>query len=83
MSEYQIAVLAAGAAYLASVLRMWIRVHSRTSMARTRSRHRSEMIRGLPMGSRVMDEHDKITVEVGGGPQATERQGGGSVIVGE
>jgi hypothetical protein len=82
MPEYEIAALAAGAGYLTSVLRMWIRVHSRTSMARIRSRHRSEMIRGLPSGSRVMDEHDKITIEVGG-PQAIEKQGGGSVIVGD
>ncbi|MEV8311906.1 hypothetical protein AB0P36_32435 [Streptomyces flavidovirens] len=82
MPEYEIAALAVGAGYLASVLRMWIRVHGRTSMARIRSRHRSEIIRGLPSGSRVMDEHDMITVEVGG-PRAAENQGGGSAIVGD
>ncbi|MEU1091562.1 hypothetical protein ABZ401_32965 [Streptomyces sp. NPDC005892] len=82
MPEYEIAALAAGAGYLTSVLRMWIRVHGRTSMARIRSRHRSEMIRGLPSGSRVMDEHDRITIEVGG-PRTMEKQGDSSVIVGD
>ncbi|MFG3155334.1 hypothetical protein ACGF7W_25150 [Streptomyces sp. NPDC048219] len=77
MPEYEIAALAAGAGYLTSALRMLIRVHGRTSMARIRSRHRSEMIRELPGGSRVMDEHDRITIEVGG-PRAIEKQGGSS-----
>ncbi|MGP3691280.1 hypothetical protein ACTVZO_42600 [Streptomyces sp. IBSNAI002] len=81
MSEYEIAALTVGAGCLVSVLRMWIRVHGRTSMARTRSSHRSEMIRGLPSGSRVLDEHDKITVEVGK-PQTVEEQGVRSVTVG-
>ncbi|MFD9486739.1 hypothetical protein ACFWBX_22730 [Streptomyces sp. NPDC059991] len=82
MPEYEIAALAAGAGYLTSVLRMWIRVRGHTSVAHIRSRHRSEMVRELPSGSRVMDEHDKITIEVGG-PRAAEKQGGGSVIVGD
>ncbi|CAL9327672.1 hypothetical protein [Streptomyces tendae] len=82
MPEYEIAALAAGAGYLTSTLRMWIRVHGRTSTARIRSRHRSEMIRGLPSGSRIMDEHDRIIVEVGG-PRAKEKQGDSSVIVGD
>ncbi|MCL6737414.1 hypothetical protein [Streptomyces neyagawaensis] len=51
-------------------------------MAHIRSRHRSEMIRELPSGSRVMDEHDKITIEVGGA-RAAEKQGSGSVVVGD
>lgn len=81
MLEYEVAALVAVAGCLTGMLRMWIRVHGDKSMARTRSRHRSEMIRGLPCGSRVTDEHDKITIEVGR-PRTAESQGGGSVIVG-
>ncbi|MFE3788026.1 hypothetical protein [Streptomyces goshikiensis] len=81
MQEYEIAALTVGLGYLVSVLRTWIRVRGHTSMARTRSSHRGEMIRGLPSGSRVTDEHDKIIVEVGQ-PQTIEQQGEQSVAVG-
>ncbi|MCX4721908.1 hypothetical protein OG818_40125 [Streptomyces virginiae] len=80
MQEYEIAALTVGLGYLVSVVRTWIRVRGHTSMAHTRSHHRGEMIRGLPVGSRFTDEHDKITVEVGK-PQTAEQQGDASVTV--
>lgn len=65
MPEYGSAALGASAGYAASVLGMWIRVHGRSTMARIRSADRREVVRGLPSGSRVVDEQDKITIEIG------------------
>jgi hypothetical protein len=80
--EYQTTALAAGAGYAASALRLWIRLHARSVGARTRSRDRRETARGLPCGSRIVDEHDKITIEVGQRSPAGRKEGS-SVIVGE